>query len=173
MTCGSLRPQPGSHMTPVEVPGPCPLGCHSPCWLLGNYLCKMWSWPSSREAWVCVCVCLRVNFIVLAVREEAARQAVCGAVGLGGEAGVPSSLPMLPLPLLCCPPSSTQLLPLHHFPALPTVICLLQSLRRTGWGPEHLVKSTLCGPGNRGAFLCRSVFISVEMNGDHYLIALL
>lgn len=108
MTCGSLRPQPGSHMTPVEVPGPCPLGCHSPCWLLGNYLCKMWSWPSSREAWVCVCVCLRVNFIILAVREEAARQAVCGAVGLGGEAGVPSSLPMLPLPLLCCPPSSTQ-----------------------------------------------------------------
>lgn len=33
---------------------------------------------------MCVCVCLRVNFVVLAVREEAARQAVCRAVGLGG-----------------------------------------------------------------------------------------
>lgn len=62
---------------------------------------------------MCVCVCLRVNYIILAVMEEAAMQALCRAVGLGGEAGVPSSLPILPFPLLCRPPVlHSELLPL-------------------------------------------------------------
>lgn len=123
---------------------------------------------------MCVCVCLRVNFIILAVREEAARQALCRAVGLGGEAGVPGSLPILPLPLLCRPPGS----PLRA-PAPPTSLpSLLQSASfshsgiQAGAGAPGQIQ--LCVVlGSQGPFLCLSVFISVEMNGDHYLVALL
>ena len=111
---------------------------------------------------MCVCVCLRVNFIILEVREEAARQAVCRAVGLGGEAGVPSTLPTLPLPLLCHPSVlSSELLPLRHFPALSASIWLLQSLRCPGWGLELLVKASSVWSWNARELFCASVFSSL------------
>lgn len=112
-----------------------------------------------------MCLCLRVNFIILEVREETARQAMCRAVGLGrGEAGVPALCPPSPFLSSAIPLSSAQ-------SSCPSAT-LLPSLLRSGsyshsgvqaGGRSTWSKPALCGPGMPGSFsvppcfhLCRN-----------------